>query len=169
MQPKTGNTLIIYGHGATTEFTFDFRRPAAHVAVLYAWTREGIFIWDSQMQKVANELLQKGSISSSYSNQNKSTIGGALMKNLLLEPPTGLNYLPTIPAAYGTTVIPALMGRVRHNAATLAASTRMVFMMDIVAGGAAQPQLFFDDIVMNDPNFSNRPLDVLWCACKGNV
>jgi hypothetical protein len=168
MQPKTGNTLIIYGHGATWDSTFDFRRPANSVAFLYSWTREGILIWDSQMKLVANDLLQNGNIRDSYSNQNKSTIGGTLIKNLLLEPPTGLQ-LPTIPPAYAVTVIPALMGRVWHNAASLANSTRMVFMMDVVVGAAVQPQLFFDDIVMNDPNFSNRPLDVLWCACKGNV
>lgn len=167
MQPKTGNTLIIYGHGGTTQYTFSFRRTAASVAVLYAWTREGIAILDRQMQKVANELLLQGTISNGFSNQNKSTIGGTERRDFILEPPVGLNYLPDIPADYVTTDIAALMGTAWHNAPTLAASTRMVFMMEEVAG-AVQPQLFFSNVI-NDPHFSNRPLDILWCACKSDV
>jgi hypothetical protein len=170
MQPVTGNILIIYGHGAVVDdLRFDFRRSDAAKAILYAWTREGIEIWDSQMQVVADEAILQGTINTANSNRNDSRIGGTTLKDLVVEPPVRL-HLPHIPPAYSTTAIPALSGTVYH-------STRMVFMMNIavVAGGPApapaadhQPQLLFSQIIA-DPNFSARPLDILWCACKGTV
>jgi hypothetical protein len=176
MQPETGNILIIYGHGAVVnDETFDFRRPDAAKAILYAWTREGIEIWDTQMKLVADEVTQHGTINEGYATRNSSRIGGTILKDLVVEPPVGL-HLPNV-AGLAATAIPALGATVYHNAPVLAASTRMVFMMNIamVPGAPApapaadhQPQLHFSTII-TDPNFSGRPLDILWCACKGTV
>jgi hypothetical protein len=155
----TGNVLVLYGHGAVTDQTFDFRRASASRINLYAWTKEGIAVWDRQIQSAANDAIASGAISTSYATVTSSRIGGTLFKDYRIGPPTGLA-LPTIPAAYGSTAIAALGATVRHNAATLAGSNRMVLMIN--AGQATQ----LLSAIISDPNFNARALDILWCACK---
>lgn len=155
----TGNILVLYGHGAVTDNTFDFRRPDAHKINLYSWTREGIAVWDTQIELAANNAIASGTIMDSYATVNSSRTGGTIFKDYLIGPPTGLR-LPTIPVGYGNTAIAALAATVQHNAATIAGSNRMVLMIN-----AGQPPILLSTII-NDPHFTTRPFDVLWCACK---
>jgi hypothetical protein len=158
----TGNVLVLYGHGAVTDNTFDFRRADNYRINLYAWTREGIAVWDRQIYLAANHALATGTISDSYATVNSSRIGGTTLKDYCIGPPTGLR-LPDIPAGYGNTPIDVLGANVRHNAATLAGSNRMVLMVN-----AGRPLILLSTII-NNPNFNARPLDILWCACKSEV
>jgi hypothetical protein len=158
----TGNVLVLYGHGAVTDNTFDFRRADNHKINLYAWTREGIAVWDIQIELAANDAIAKGTIRDSYAAVNSSRIGGTTRKDYLIGPPNGLR-LPTIPAPYGNTTIAALGANVHHNAATIAGSNRMVLMVN-----AGQPPILLSTIIY-DPNFNARPLDILWCACKTEI
>lgn len=159
---QTGNVLVLYGHGAVTDQTFDFRRPNASRINLYAWTREGIAVWDTQIELAANEAIASGTIRNSYATVNSSRIGGTVFKDYLIGPPGGLR-LPAIPAGYHNTAIAALGATVHHNAATLVASTHMVLMID-----AGQPARLLSTII-SEPNFANRPFDILWCACKTEI
>lgn len=156
---STGNILVLYGHGAVTENTFDFRRSDATKINLYSWTREAIPVWDTQIQLAADDAIANGTIRSSYATVNSSRIGGTVMKDLVIGPPDGLR-LPDIPIGYVATPIAALNATVHHNGATIAASTRMVLMVD-----DNNDVLFFSGIIA-DPNFSGRSFDILWCACK---
>jgi|GEM_PF-4703761 len=155
----TGNVLILYGHGALTDATFDFRRAGPACANLYSWTREGIPVWDSQIQRAADDALASGTIRSSYATVNSSRIGGTTLRDYILAWPEGLA-LPAIPAGYNQTAIAALGATAHHNGATVAASTRILLMID-----DNNPPIYLSD-ALNDPNFSARPLDVLWCACR---
>lgn len=155
----TGNILVLYGHGAMTTATFDFRRADAYKINLYSWTKEGIAVWDTQIQLAANEAIANGTIRKSYATVNSSRIGGSLFKDYLIGYPENLA-LPTIPVGYANTAIAALGATVYHNAATLAGSNRMVLMVN-----NGQPPILLSTII-DDPNFTNRPLDILWCACK---
>jgi hypothetical protein len=155
----TGNVLVLYGHGAVTDDAFDFRRAADDRINIYAWTREGIAVWDIQIKVAADEALAAGTIRGSYATVNSSRIGGTPFKDYLIGPPTGLQ-LPTIPAGFVATPVPALHATVHHDAATIAGSTRMLLMVD-----AGRPPLLLSTILY-DPTFADRALDVLWCACK---
>jgi hypothetical protein len=155
----TGNVLILYGHGAVTDRTFDFRRTDDCKINLYAWTRLGIPVWDVQIESAANEAIDTGVISNSYAVVNSSRIGGTIREDYMIGPPDNLR-LPVIPAGYADTPIPALGAVVYHSAAILAGSNRMVLMIN-----DGMPPVFFSTII-NNPNFNARPLDVLWCACK---
>jgi len=159
---STGNILVLYGHGAMTDATFDFRRDNAARVNLYSWTREGIPVWDTQIQLAADDGLTYGTIRASYATVNSSRIGGALLKDYIIGPPDGLR-LPNVPGGYNQTAIAALGATVQHNGATVAASTRLLLMVD---NGNA-PILLSD--ILNDANFNNRAFDVLWCACKSTL
>ncbi|MYM31008.1 hypothetical protein GTP58_21960 [Duganella sp. CY15W] len=156
---RTANLLVLYGHGAVLDQTFNFQRPDASKINLYSWTREGIPVWDIQIQAAATQALANNTISASYATVNSSRIGGAQFKDYLIGAPTGLA-LPAIPAGYGTTAIAALGATVRHDAPTLGASTRLILMVD---NGRPNIRL---SALLNDANFNGRPFDVLWCACK---
>ncbi len=155
----TGNILMLYGHGAMAGATFDFRRADAYKINLYSWTREAIPVWDSQIQLAADTAIANGTIRNSYATVNSSRIGGTLLQDSLIGPPTGLA-LPTIPGAWGTTAIAALGATVRHNAATLAGSNRMVLMVN---AGANAVRL---STIISNASFAQRTMDVLWLACK---
>lgn len=157
----TGNILVLYGHGALTRGTFDFKRTHDTRINLYAWTREGIAVWDSQIQLAANEAIAHGTIRDSYATVNSSRIGGTPFKDYLIGPPDDLA-LPTIPGGYGQTAIPALGATVHHDAPTLAGSDRVVLMVD-----DGEDAILLSTII-DDPNFNNRPWDILWCACKSS-
>jgi hypothetical protein len=160
MPTSTGNVLVLYGHGALTPNTFDFRRANTCRINLYSWTKETIPVWDRQIVAAANDAIAATpTIRNSYATVNSSRIGGTPFKDYLLGDPGTLR-LPTIPGTFGTTPIPALGATVRHNAATLPTSTRMILMVN-----AMQPPILLSTIITN-PNFSTRPLDILWCACK---
>lgn len=158
---STGNILVLFGHGAPTDATFDFRRAQTARVNLYSWSRDGVPVWDRQIQLAANDALASGTIRNSYATVNSSRIGGTLMRDYVLSAPDGLN-LPTIPAGYRTTSLSALGATVHHNAATLGASTLMLLLVD-----AGQSPVALSD-VLNDAAFNARPLDVLWCACKSS-
>jgi hypothetical protein len=153
----TGNVLVLYGHGAVLDENFNFKRPER--INLYAWTREGIAVWDTQIQLAADDAIATGAIRDSYATVNSSQVGGTLFKDYLLASPDNLR-LPTVPDGYSNTTIAALGAKVQHNAAALAGSNRMVLM--IIRG---QPAVRLSAII-NDPNFSNKAFDILWCACK---
>lgn len=155
----TGNILILYGHGALTDATFDFRRAAPARANIYSWTREGIPVWNTQVQLAVDDGLASGTIRSSYATVNSSRIGGAELRDYILAALDGTP-LPVIPGGYNQTAVAALGATVHHNGATIAASNRMILMVD--DGNA--PILLSD--ALNDANFNARPLDVLWCACR---
>jgi hypothetical protein len=155
----TGNILVLYGHGAVTDDTFDFRRSNADKINLYSWTKEGIPVWDRQIQLAANTAIASGQIEQSYATVNSSRIGGAIFKDYLIGSPDGLA-LPTIPIGYNITNIVALGVTVHHDAATIAASNRMLLMVNTGSG-----IIRLSDIISN-PNFNAISMDVLWCACK---
>lgn len=151
---------MLYGHGAIdVGAEFDFRRADAVKMNLYSWTREGIPVWDRQIQLAADDAIANGAIRNSYAQVQSSRIGGTPARDYILAPPDGLA-LPTIPAGYGQTAIPALNATVHHSAATLAASTRMVLFIDTDQNPVQLSQ------VINDASFATRPFDVLWCACR---
>ena len=156
---STGNILVLYGHGAMTEDTFDFRRPAASKINLYSWTREGIPVWDRQIALAANDALAPtgGNIRNTYATVNSSRVGGEMFRDYLIGPPDRLQ-LPILPA--NRTPILALGATVHHNAPNLASSNQMLLMID-----AGQREIRLSTII-NDPNFTARALDILWCACK---
>ncbi len=158
----TGNILVLYGHGAVTNNRFDFKRPDNCRINLYAWTRVGIAVWDTEIELAANDAIANGVVRESYATVNSSRIGGAVLDDYLIGPPTGLR-LPNVPGGYGNTPVDALGGSVRHNSVTLAGSNRMVFMVN--DGG---PAIRLSTII-NDANFRDRPFDILWCACKSQA
>jgi hypothetical protein len=92
----TGNILVLYGHGGIRNDTFDFRWPNAARINLYSWTREGIPVWDIQIQAAANEALA-GTISTSFATVNSSRIGGTSIK-LTCRRPARWRYPPCRPA-----------------------------------------------------------------------
>jgi hypothetical protein len=49
---------------------------------------------------------------------------------------------------------------VYHDGATIAASSRLLLLLDDNA------DLMLLSTIISDPNFAGRPFDVLWCACK---
>lgn len=142
-----------------TDATFDFRRDATARVNLYAWTREDIPVWNTQIQLAVDDAFINGIIRNSYATVNSSRIGGATLRDYVLASPDGVP-LPTIPGGYNQTAIAALGATVHHNGATLAASTRML----LVVNDASPPILLSD--ILADANFNARPLDALWCACK---
>jgi hypothetical protein len=155
----TGNILVLYGHGALANATYDFRRPAAAKINLYSWTREGIPVWDRQVQLAAGQALTAGTISASFATVNSSRIGGTLINDYFLQPDNQIP-LPVVPAGYHTTAVATLAASVQHNNATLAASTRMYLMLNAGAANVLQ------STILADAAFVNRTMDVLWCACK---
>ncbi|MBA3849521.1 MAG: hypothetical protein C0502_05925 [Opitutus sp.] len=160
---RTTAILVLYGHGALSDATFDFKRDAGARLNLYSWTREGIPVWDTQIELAANSALQDGEIRDSYATVNSSRIGGTRLKNYVLAAPTGLRPA-TVPAGFQETQfeIEGVAVTVQHNAATIAASTRMLLTID---ENENDDILFLTDF-FNDANFADRQLDVLWCACK---
>jgi hypothetical protein len=155
----TGNILVIYGHGGLTSDTFDFRRPSGQQMNLYSWTRVSIPVWDRQIQLAADDALANGTILDSYATVNSSRIGGTILKDYILQAPTGLA-MPTLPAH--NTPIPALGATIYHNNATLALSNRMLITV------IAVPPLHTITLsqILANPSFAGRAFDVLWCACK---
>ncbi|MBA4136070.1 MAG: hypothetical protein C0518_01985 [Opitutus sp.] len=154
---------MLYGHGALTESTFDFRRAQGARINLYSWTREGIPVWDTQIELAANSALQDGEIRQSFATVNSSRIGGTVLRNYALFAPTDLR-LPTVPDGFNETEIEieGVEVTVHHNGATIEASNRLLLMID---ENDDDNFLFLTD-VFNDENFADRSLDVLWCACK---
>jgi hypothetical protein len=155
----TGTILVLYGHGSLRNETYDFRRPDAAKVNLYAWTREGIPVWDVQIKLAAEDALQSGTIRASFSTVNSSRIGGAQIRDYDFASPVGLA-LPTVPVGYHTTLVATLGATVHHNNATLATSTRMLLMLNPGAPMVRQ------STILHDPAFANRTMDALWCACR---
>jgi hypothetical protein len=155
----TGNILVLYGHGAVTEDTFDFKRAHDHRMNIYSWTRKGIAVWDTQIELAANDALAHGKIRDSYATVNSSRIGGTIMNDYLIGPPYGLR-LPHIPRTFSRTPIPELGATAHHDELSLELSKRIVLMIDDESQNVGMSAILYA------PEFIDRPFDVLWCACK---
>lgn len=160
---RTGNILILYGHGLLMSGdTFTFKRAQIHRTNIYVWTRDGIPIWDTQIELIANLAIQNNIIEArTATSVFQSRIGGASVTDHLIEHPHRLR-LPDLTTLTHQTPIAALGATVHHNQPTLGGSSLMVLMVD-----QNSPPIYLSQILSNI-NFSGRSLDVLWCACRSS-
>jgi hypothetical protein len=156
----TADILILYGHGAVLEETFDFKRSEKSKITIYSYTREGVAVWDRQIKSGAELAIKEGKVHNYFSNQNTSRIGGVLFKNYVIQPPGKLAF-PDIPVGYGTTQISSLNAEVKHDNSDLAKSKIMILKLN-------RGEKKLSDII-SDAKFKNRSLWIIWCACKGNL
>ncbi len=105
-----------------------------------------------------HEAFDNGAIDEGRVKTQSSRIGGTQIKDYILHPPTDLE--PYIPGAYNQTAVAALDATVHHNQAGIGVSSRLLLLLD----DDADPTLL--STIISDPNFTGRPFDVLWCACK---